>query len=175
MGPALADAGPYTAAAGRPLSHGLLPPKGGAPLLPYARRPPRDCPRAIRSRLRGAAARRGRVAAHKARPAWSMVHRRARGAGAWAGTSADAAVPNTKGHGGSAAGPRCPAAPPQVAPGCQVLVPQDRRAGAAALSSWLGRACPASQALPDSGPPAACRCMPPPPPPRHGAPPPPWP
>ena len=34
-----------------------------------------------------------------------------------------------------------------------MLVPEDRRAGAAALSSWLGRARPASQALPNSGPP----------------------
>ena len=34
--------------------------------------------------------------------------------------------------------------------------------GAAALSSWLGRARPVSQALPDSGPPAARRCTAPP-------------
>ena len=34
-------------------------------------------------------------------------------------------------------------------------LPEARRAGAAALSSLLGRARPASQALPDSGPPAA--------------------
>ena len=39
-----------------------------------------------------------------------------------------------------------PAAPPRVAPGRQVLVPQDRHARAAALSSWLSRARPASRA-----------------------------
>ena len=43
-----------------------------------------------------------------------------------------------------------------------MLVPEDRRAGPAALSSWLGRARPASQALPSSGPPAARRCTAPP-------------
>ena len=54
-------------------------------------------------------------------------------------------------------------APPRVAPGRQVLVvPEARRAGAAALSSSLGRARLASQALPDSGPPAARRCAAPP-------------
>ena len=53
-------------------------------------------------------------------------------------------------------------APSRVAPGHQVLIPEARRAGAAALSSWLGRARPASQALPDSGPPAAHWCAAPP-------------
>ena len=53
-------------------------------------------------------------------------------------------------------------APSWVAPGRQVLVPEAQRAGAAALSSWLGRARPASQALPDSGPPAARRFAAPP-------------
>ena len=44
----------------------------------------------------------------------------------------------------------------------QVLVPQEPRAGAAALSAWLGKARPASQALPDTGPPATRQCVAPP-------------
>ena len=67
-----------------------------------------------------------------------------------------------KGHADPSAGPRCPRAPPRVALGRQVLVPEDRCAGAAALSSWLGRARPAPQALPASGPLASRRCMAPP-------------
>ena len=43
-----------------------------------------------------------------------------------------------------------------------MLVPEARRAGAAALSSWLGRARPASQALPGAGPPTTRRCTAPP-------------
>ena len=67
-----------------------------------------------------------------------------------------------EGHTDPSAGPRCPRVPPRVAPGRQVLVPEDLRAGAAALCSWLSRARPASQALPASGPPASRRCTPPP-------------
>ena len=40
-----------------------------------------------------------------------------------------------EGHTDPSAGPRCPRVPPRVAPGRQVLVPEDRRVGAAALSS----------------------------------------
>ena len=68
-------------------------------------------------------------------------------------------------HTDPSAGLRCPRVPPRVAPSRHVLVPEDRRAGAAALSSWIGRARPASQALPASGPPAS-RGAPPPPPPQ---------
>ena len=49
-----------------------------------------------------------------------------------------------EGHTDPRAGPRRPRVPPRVAPSCDVLVPEDRRAGAAALSFWLGRARPAS-------------------------------
>ena len=43
-------------------------------------------------------------------------------------------------------------------------MPEDRRARAAALSSWLGRARPASQALQVSGPPGISPVHAPPPP-----------
>ena len=66
------------------------------------------------------------------------------------------------GHTGSSLGPSYPRVPLRVAPGRQVLVPEDQRAGVAALSSWLGRARPASQALPSSGPTATRRCTAPP-------------
>ena len=66
------------------------------------------------------------------------------------------------GHAGPSGTLSCPVVPPRIAPGRQVLVPEARRAGAVALSSLLGRARPASQALPDSGPPAARRCAAPP-------------
>ena len=66
------------------------------------------------------------------------------------------------GHTGPSEGSGCPVAPPRGAPGRQVLVPAARRAGAAALSSWLGRARLASQALPNTGPPAARGCAAPP-------------
>ena len=59
-------------------------------------------------------------------------------------------------------GPTLSKGPARVAPGRQVLVPEDRRTGAAALSSWLGRARPASQALSNSGPPASRWCTAPP-------------
>ena len=64
-----------------------------------------------------------------------------------------------EGHTDPSAGPQCPRVPPRAAPGCQVLVPEDRRAGAAALTSWLGRARLASQALLASIPLASPRCM----------------
>ena len=67
-----------------------------------------------------------------------------------------------EGHTGSSTEPGCPRAPPRVAPGRQVLFPEARRAGAAALSSWPGHARPASQALPGSGPPTTHRCTAPP-------------
>ena len=46
--------------------------------------------------------------------------------------------------------------------GRQLLVPQDRQEGTAALSSRLGRARPASRAVPDAAPPVARRCLAPP-------------
>ena len=141
------------------------PLEGGAPLLPYARRPPRAPPKSVPP----AAPQRSRppVAGSGTQGALCLEHGapscpRCRSLG-W-GISCGCCAGH-EGHGGSAAGPQCPVAPPRVPPGRQVLVPEDRRAGAAALSSWLGRARPASQALPASGPPAARRCTPPPTPP----------
>ena len=49
-----------------------------------------------------------------------------------------------EGHTDPSAGPRCPRAPLWVTLGRQVLLPEHGRAEAAALSSWLGRARPAS-------------------------------
>ena len=43
-----------------------------------------------------------------------------------------------------------------------MLVPEAPRVGASALSSWLGRARPASEALPSSGPVSTRRCTAPP-------------
>ena len=60
-----------------------------------------------------------------------------------------------------------PKAPLQVAPGRHVLVPQNGRAGAAAQCFWLGRACPASQALLACDPRRHAGARPPPPPPKR--------
>ena len=134
-------------------------PEGGPPLLPYARMPPPPPPGAPPSSVLLAVPQRSRPPGA--------------GSGTWGTLCLEHGAPSGprckslgsrisrycrarhEGHGGSAAGPWCPAAMPRVAPGRQVLVPQDRRVGA--LSSWLGRARPAL-AFSDAGPPAARRC-----------------
>ena len=58
-----------------------------------------------------------------------------------------------EGHRGAPSDPVCPPVQARVAPGRKVLPPQERRAGAAAMSAWLGRARPVSKALPAVGPP----------------------
>ena len=139
------------------------PLEGGPPLLPYARRPPQAPPRSVplaapqRSRPPGAGnGTQGTLCLEHEAPSCA----RCRSLG-WGISRCCRA--GHEGHTDPSAGPRCPRVPPRVAPGRQVLVPEDRRAGAAALSSWLGRARPASQALLASGPPASRRCAPPPP------------
>ena len=138
------------------------PLEGGPPLLPYRKRPPRAPPKSVplaapqRSRTPGAG--------NDTQGALCLEHGaplcpRCKSLG-W-GISRCCRVGH-EGHTDPSAGPRCPRAPPRVAPGRQVLVPEDRRAGAAALSSWLGRARPASEDLPDSAPPASRRCAAPP-------------
>ena len=135
------------------------PPEGGPPLLPYARRPPRAPASSVplaapqRSRPPGAGSgTQGALCLEHGAPSCA----RCRSLG-WGISRCCQA-----GHAGLSGGSSCPVAPPRVAPGRQVLVPEARRAGAPALSSWLRRARPASQALPDSGPPAARRCAAPP-------------
>ena len=135
---------------------------GGPPLLPYARRPPRAPPRSVplaapqRSRPPGAGSgTQGALCLEHGAPSCARC------------TSLGWGISRCcraghEGHTNPATGPRYPRAPPRVAPGRQVLVPEDRRPGAAALSSWRGRARPASQALPDLGPPATRRCAAPP-------------
>ena len=139
------------------------PLEGGPPLLPYARRPPQALPKSIllaapqRSRPPGAGSgTQGALCLEHGTP----LCPRCRSLG-WGISRCCRA--GHEGHGGSAVDPQCPAAPPRVALGHQVLVPQDRCAWAAALSSLLGRAHPASQAFLASGPPASRRCTPPPP------------
>ena len=128
------------------------PPDGGPPLLPYARRPPRAPARSVplaapqRSRPPGVGS--------GTQGALCLVHgapscARCRSLG-W-GISRCCRASHT-GHAGPSGSSSCPVVPPRVAPGRQVLVPEARRAGAAALASRLGRARPASQALPNSGP-----------------------
>ena len=134
----------------------------GVPLPPYSKRPPRAPPKSVP--LAAPQHSRPPAVGNGTQGALYLEHGapscpRCRSLG-WGISRCCRA--GHEGHGGSAAGPRCPAAPPRVAPGRQVLVPQVRRAGAAALSSWLSRVRPASQALPNSGPPAARRCTPPP-------------
>ena len=138
------------------------PHEGGPPLLPYARRPPRAPPRSVphtapqRSRPPGAGSgTQGALCLEHGAPSCA----RCKSLG-WGISRCCRA--GHKGHTDPSAGLRCPRVLPRVAPGRQVLVPKDRRAGAAALSSWLGRARPASQALPASGPPVSRRCAAPP-------------
>ena len=138
------------------------PPEEGPPLLPYARRPPRAPARSVplaapqRSRAPGAGSgTQGALCLEHGAPSCA----RCRSVG-W-GISRCCQAGHA-GHTGPSGSSSCPVVPPRVAPGRQVLVPEVRRAGAAALSSWLRRARPASQALPDSGAPAARRCAAPP-------------
>ena len=148
--------------------HPLDPPP---PLLPCARRPPRAPPRSVP--LAAPQHSRPPRASNGTQGALCLEHgatscARCRSLGWGIGRCCRA---SHKGHTDPAAGSRCPRAPPRVAPRRQVLVPEDRRAGAAALSSWLGRAHPASQA-PGLGPPGSLRCAAPPrtlapTPPRH--------
>ena len=97
VGPVPASAGPYAVTIARLLmDYYPRPLEGGPPLLPYARRTPRR-PRVFRSWLRSAAARRERSAALRAHSTWCMGHHCARGVETWAGASAAAAVPETRG------------------------------------------------------------------------------
>ena len=134
------------------------PLEGGPPLLPYARRPSRapacsvplaapqrSRPPGVGSGTQGALClEHGAPSCARCRSMGWVISRCCRASHA--------------GHAGSSGGLGCPIAPPRVAPGRELLVPEARRAGAAAL----GRAHPASQALPDSGPPATRRCAAPP-------------
>ena len=138
------------------------PLEGGPPLLLYARRPPqapaRSVPLAAPQRSRPPGVGSGTQGALcLERGALSCARCRSLG---WGISRCCRA--GHEGHTVSLMGPSCPRAPPRVTPGRQVLVPKARHAGAAALSSWLGRARPASQALPSSGPPATRRCTAPP-------------
>ena len=120
------------------------PPGGGPALLPYARRPRREhVPRVAR--------------VEEQRP-W----RHGEGRGLVGPRCAQHGSPSCRrclqmgwgisrccraGHEGHMAPGQAP--PPQPrAPGRQVLAPVARQAGASALSAWLGRARPASAALP---------------------------
>ena len=132
--------------------------EGDPPLLPYARRPPRTP--AMKRPARGSTAHPPSGGRRRHTGCTCLEHgvpfcARCRSLGTgiscccWAGH---------EGHTGSSAGPSRPRAPPQVTPGRQVLVPEARRAGAAALEP----ARPASQGLPSLGPPATCQCTAPP-------------
>ena len=57
-----------------------------------------------------------------------------------------------EGHWGAPSDPVCPLVQARVAPERKVLPPQERSAGAAAMSAWLGRARPGLEALPGWGP-----------------------
>ena len=129
------------------------PPDGGSRLLRYARRPPRapacSVPLAAPQRNRHPGAGSGTQGALcLAHGALSCARCSSLGWGI-----SRCCRSGHVGHRGSLGGLSCPVAPPRVAPGRQVLVPEAQRAGAAALSSRLGRASPASHALPDLGPP----------------------
>ena len=117
---------------------------GGAPLLLYARRPLRAPGRSVplaapqRSRPpRAGSSTRGALCLEHGAPSCA----RCRSLG-WGISRCSRA--GHEGHTGSSTGHSCPRAQPRVAPGREVLLPEARRAGAAALSSWLGRARPAS-------------------------------
>ena len=104
-------------------------------LLPYARRPPgapaRSVPLAAPQRSRppgaGSSTQGALCLEHRAPPCalcrslgWGMSR---------------CCRAGHVGHTGPSGGSSCPVAPPRVAPGRQVLVPEARRAGAAALAS----------------------------------------
>ena len=138
------------------------PLEGGPPLLPYARRPPgapsRSVPLAAPQRSRPPSAgsgTQGALCSEHGAPSCARCRSLGWGISCCCRAGHEA-------HAGTSGGLGCPVAPPRIAPGRQVLVPEARRAGAAALSSWLGRARPASQALADSGPREARRCAAPP-------------
>ena len=120
------------------------PPGGGPALLPYARRPRREhvpgVARVEEQRPRRQGEGRGSVGARCAQHG-SPSCRRCLQLG-WGISRCCRA-----GHEGHTAPGQ---APPQQrrAPGRQVLAPAARQAGASALSAWLGRARPASAALP---------------------------
>ena len=108
---------------------------GGPPLLPYARRPPRAPPRSVplaapqRSRPpRAGSGTQGALCLEHGAP--SCARCRSPGCGI-----SHCCRVGHEGHTDPSAGPRCPRAPPRFAPQRQVLVPEDRRAGAAAPSS----------------------------------------
>ena len=112
--------------------------------LPYARRTPRAPARSVqlaapqRSRPPGAGSgMQGALCLEHGTPSCARCRRLGSGI-------SRCCRAGHEGHAGSSGGPSCPIAPPRVAPGCKVLVLEARRAGAAALSSWLGRARPAS-------------------------------
>ena len=138
------------------------PLEGGPPLLPYARRPPRAPARGVplaapqRSRPPGTGSgTQGALCLQHGAPSCARCRSLGRGI-------SRCCRAGHEGHVGSSGGSGCPIAPPWVAPVRQVLVPEARCAGAAAVSSWLGGARPASQALLDSGPSATRRCAAPP-------------
>ena len=152
-----------------PLGDGVLldyyprPLEGCSPLLPYATRPPRAPPKSVPlaapqcSRPQGAGSgTEGALCLEHGAPSCPKCRSLGRGI-------SRCCRAGHEGYTDPSAGPRCPRVPPRVAPGRQVLVPEDRCAGAAALSSWLGRAHPASQALPASGPRRLANVGPPPP------------
>ena len=163
VGPVPAGAGLRARACMRPpLSDRFLMdyyprPLEGGPLLPYATRPPWAPPKSVllanphRSRPPGAGSgTQGALCLEHGAP--SCPSCKSLG---WGISRCCRA--GHKGHTNRSAGPRCPRVPPWVAPGRQVLLGEDRRAGAVALSSWLGSARRASQALPASGRPASRR------------------
>ena len=128
------------------VAYGLFPtpPGAGGGLLPYPKRPLRAPPRGVplaapqRSRPpRAVSGTQGALCLEHGAPSC------AKGISLCWGISRRCPAGH-EGHANLAASPHCPRAPPRVAPGCEVLVPEDRRAGAAALSSWLGWAHPAS-------------------------------
>ena len=150
MGATPTDPGLYTAVTKRPFLHPPPPPWEGRCTCRMQEGPPERDPGASRN----AAAQRGRVAALGARFAWSTGCPCATGAKALDGASTGVASPATRGtavvRGGRGARPK---ATPHVTLGRQVLVTQDQRAGAAAMSSWLGGRTPVPMPFPDVLPP----------------------
>ena len=132
------------------------PLEGGQPLLPYARRPPRmqtaSVPLAAPQRHRPPGQGRGTVGAvcmvHNSPSCPRCTKLR------WGISRCCSA--GHEGHRGAPSDPVCPPVP-RVAPGRRVLLPEEKRAGAAAMSAWLGRARPASEAVPHPGPDAQRR------------------
>ena len=122
------------------------PLEGGLHLVPYAGRPPRAPPKSvplaaprrssgIEVRAGAGGGTQGLLCLEHGAPSCP----RCRSVG-WGISRCGRA--RHEGHADPSAGPRCPRIPPWVAPGRQVLVPEDWRAGAAPLSSCLGRSRP---------------------------------